>query len=189
MIGKLSPAEQDRIVGAMATIGSLLWDRGAPDVPYILRPPRPGDMGWIVSRHGVLYGKEYGWDERLEALCAEIVATFVRNFDPKRERCWIAERNGENVGSVLLVKDSDEVARLRLLLVEPQARGLGTARLVEECVRFAQEAGYRKITLWTTACSPRPATSTSRPASCSSQLDARRLRQDAGRRELGFGIS
>jgi DNA-binding MarR family transcriptional regulator/GNAT superfamily N-acetyltransferase len=150
MIGKLSPAEQDRIVGAMATIGSLLWDRAAPDVPYILRPPRPGDMGWIVSRHGALYGKEYGWDERLEALCAEIVATFVRNFDPKRERCWIAERNGENVGSVLLVKDSDEVARLRLLLVEPQARGLGIgARLVEECVRFAQEAGYRKITLWT----------------------------------------
>jgi DNA-binding MarR family transcriptional regulator/GNAT superfamily N-acetyltransferase len=150
MIGKLSAADQDRVVTAMTTIGSLLWDEAEPDVPYILRPPRSGDMGWIASRHGVLYGKEYGWDERLEALCAEIVATFVRNFDPRRERCWIAERNGENVGSVLLVKDSDEIARLRLLLVEPHARGLGIgARLVEECVRFARETGYRKITLWT----------------------------------------
>jgi len=150
MIGKLSAADQERMVAAMATIGGLLWDEAAPDVPYILRQPRSGDMGWIASRHGVLYGKEYGWDERLEALCAEIVATFVRNFDPKRERCWIAERKSENVGSVMLVKDSDEIARLRLLLVEPQARGLGIgARLVEECVRFARETGYRKITLWT----------------------------------------
>ena len=107
-------------------------------------------MGWIVSRHGALYAKEYGWDERLEALTAEIVAAFIRNYDHKRERCWIAERDGENVGSVLLVKDTDEVARLRLLLVEPQARGLGIgARLVEEALRFAREARYRKVTLWT----------------------------------------
>jgi GNAT superfamily N-acetyltransferase len=150
MIGKLSAADQDRVVAAMATIETVLWDEPAPDVPYILRPPRSGDMGWVVSRHGALYGQEHGWDERLEALTAEIVAAFVRNLDSKRERCWIAERKGANVGSVFLVKDSDEAARLRLLLVEPQARGLGIgARLVEECVRFAKEAGYRKITLWT----------------------------------------
>ena len=129
---------------------ACLGKPSAPEAPYVLRPPRPGDMGWIVSRHGALYGEEYGWDERLEALCAEIVAAFVRNYDPKRERCWIAERDGENVGSVLLVKETEEVARLRLLLVEPKARGLGIgARLVEECVRFAREARYRKITLWT----------------------------------------
>jgi DNA-binding MarR family transcriptional regulator/GNAT superfamily N-acetyltransferase len=150
MIGKLSAADQERVVAAMHTIESLLAETCPADIPYILRPPRSGDMGWIVSRHGALYGEEYGWDERLEALCAEIVAAFVRNFDAKRERCWIAERDGENVGSILLVKDTEEIARLRLLLVEPKARGLGIgARLVEECVRFAREARYKKITLWT----------------------------------------
>jgi DNA-binding MarR family transcriptional regulator/GNAT superfamily N-acetyltransferase len=150
MIGKLSTADQHRVVAAMATIESMLAETPSSDVPYILRPPRPGDIGWIVSRHGMVYGEEYGWDERLEALCAEIVAAFVRNYDPRRERCWIAEREGENVGSVLLVKDAEEVARLRLLLVERKARGLGIgARLVGECVRFAREARYRKITLWT----------------------------------------
>ena len=150
MIGKLSAADQDRVVAAMRTIESLLAENSSANAPYLLRPPRSGDMGWIVSRHGALYGEEYGWDERLEALCAEIVAAFVRNFDGKRERCWIAERDGENVGSVMLVKDSEEIARLRLLLVEPKARGLGIgARLVDECVRFAREARYKKITLWT----------------------------------------
>ena len=150
MLGTLPAAAQQRLSEAMRTIESVLSDAPAPATPYILRPPRPGDMGWIVGRHGVLYGEEYGWDERIEALCAEIVAAFVRNYDPKRERCWIAEREGENVGSVMLVKDSEEVARLRLLLVEPKARGLGIgARLVDECVRFAREARYRKITLWT----------------------------------------
>src|ERR1700730_17301562 len=111
MIGRLSVKDQERVVAAMATIECMLGDKPSPDVPYILRPPRPGDMGWIVSRHGMVYATEYGWDERLEALTAEIVAAFVRNFDPRRERCWIAEREGENVGSVLLVKDTDEVAR------------------------------------------------------------------------------
>ena len=128
----------------------MLADDAEQSVPYILRPHHAGDMGWIVGRHGALYAQEYGWDQRLEALCAEIVASFLRNFDAQRERCWIAERNGENVGTVMLVKESARVARLRLLLVEPRARGLGIgARLVEECVRFARQAGYRKVTLWT----------------------------------------
>jgi len=150
MIGALSVADQERVVAAMRTIERSLCEAAAPQVPYVLRPPRPGDMGWVVAQHGVLYGEEYGWDERLEALTAEIVAAFVRNHDRKRERCWIAERDGENVGSVFLVRETDEVARLRLLLVEPKARGLGIgARLVEETLRFAREARYRKVTLWT----------------------------------------
>ena len=150
MLGSLPAPAQTRLVDSMRTIETVLDGRPAQAAPYILRPPRAGDMGWIVSRHGALYAKEYGWDERLEALTAEIVAAFVRNYDAKRERCWIAERDGENAGSVLLVKDSEQVARLRLLIVEPQARGLGIgARLVQECVQFARTAGYRKITLWT----------------------------------------
>jgi DNA-binding MarR family transcriptional regulator/GNAT superfamily N-acetyltransferase len=150
LLGKLSACDQDRVVAAMRTIESVLGDTPPPDIPYILRPPRPGDMGWIVSRHGMVYGGEYGWDDRLEALTAEIVAAFVRNYDPRRERCWIAERDGESAGSVFIVKDSEEVARLRLLLVEPKARGFGIgARLVEEAVRFSRDAGYRKVTLWT----------------------------------------
>jgi DNA-binding MarR family transcriptional regulator/GNAT superfamily N-acetyltransferase len=150
LLGELSHAEQARLVDAMGTIEDLLGHKAVAKVPYILRPPRAGDMGWIVGRHGVRYGEDYGWDEQIEALTAEIVATFVRNYDAKRERCWIAERNGENVGSVLLVKETDQVARLRLLLVEPRARGLGIgARLVDECVRFARATGYEKVTLWT----------------------------------------
>jgi DNA-binding MarR family transcriptional regulator/GNAT superfamily N-acetyltransferase len=150
MLRALPARGQARLLEAMRTIEDVLGERPPPEAPYILRPPRPGDMGWIVSRHGAIYSGEYGWDERLEALTAEIVAAFVRKFDPRRERCWIAERSGENVGSVLLVKDSARVARLRLLLVEPQARGLGIgARLVDECVRFAGAAHYHKITLWT----------------------------------------
>jgi DNA-binding MarR family transcriptional regulator/GNAT superfamily N-acetyltransferase len=150
MVGKLSGTDQERLIGAMHTIERVLGESQAPDAPYILRPPRAGDFGWIVSRHGALYANEYGWDERLEALTSEIIAAFIRNYDHKRERCWIAERDGENVGSVLLVKDTDEIARLRLLLVEAQARGLGIgARLVEEALRFAREARYRKVTLWT----------------------------------------
>jgi DNA-binding MarR family transcriptional regulator/N-acetylglutamate synthase-like GNAT family acetyltransferase len=150
MVGGMSIEGQERLVGAMRTIEGLLGARSEPVVSYLLRPPWPGDMGWVVHRHGVLYAREYGWDERFEALVAEIVAKFIRQYDPKLERCWIVERDGEIVGCVFLVRDSEEIAKLRLLLVEPSARGLGIgSRLVEECIRFARQAGYRKITLWT----------------------------------------
>ncbi len=150
MLGGMSIERQEHLVGAMRTIEGLLSARPEPEVPYILRLHRPGDMGWVVHRHGVLYAREYGWDERFEALVAEIVAQFIQQYDPKLERCWIAEREGEIVGCVFLVRESEEIAKLRLLLVEPKARGLGIgSRLVEECVRYARQAGYRKITLWT----------------------------------------
>ena len=150
MLNGLSPSAQDRLVKAMETIEGLLGDRPEPPVPKLHRPPQPGDMGWVVSSHGRLYAEEYGWDEQFEALVASIVAKFLQNYDPKWERCWIAERDGENVGSVFLVKESETVAKLRLLIVEPSARGLGLgSRLVDECIRFARRAGYRKMTLWT----------------------------------------
>lgn len=150
MLQNLPDAGQSRLMEAMGTIEELLGARPQPRVPYILRPHQPGDTGWVVQLHGALYAKEYGWDEQFEALVAEIVAQFLRSFEPKRERCWIAEKDGENVGSVFLVRESDTVAKLRLLLVDPKARGLGIgARLVDECTRFARQVGYRKITLWT----------------------------------------
>jgi DNA-binding MarR family transcriptional regulator/GNAT superfamily N-acetyltransferase len=150
LINSLGQSEQARLVTAMTTIERLLGAPPPNGAPYVLRPHQPGDMGWVVYRHGLLYAQEYGWDERFEALVAEIVAKFIADFDPKKEHCWIAERDGEIVGSVFLVKKSKTVARLRLLLVEPSARGLGLgSRLVEECLRFARQAGYRKITLWT----------------------------------------
>jgi DNA-binding MarR family transcriptional regulator/GNAT superfamily N-acetyltransferase len=151
LLGHLSPADQIRAVEAMQVVESLLGaSPPEPKVPYVLRPPRSGDMGSVVQRHGVLYAEEYGWDEQFEALVAGIVAKFIQQYDPKWERCWIAEREGEPVGSVFLVKESETVARLRLMLVEPKARGLGIGtRLVEECLRFARLAGYRKIVLWT----------------------------------------
>src|SRR5579863_710368 len=150
MLGGLSAAEQNRLVDAMHTIENLLAAQSVQKPAYILRPHQPGDMGWVVYRHGALYAQEYRYDERFEALVAEIVAKFIQNFDPRRERCWIAEKDGEIIGSVFLVKHSKTVAKLRLLLVEPTARGLGIGkRLVEECVRFARQTGYKKITLWT----------------------------------------
>ncbi len=150
MLSHLSVEGQERLVQAMDTVEGLLGARPEPKVPYLLRPHRSGDMGWVVYRHGALYAQEYGWDEQFEALVAGIVAEFIEQYDPKRERCWIAERDGEIVGSVFVVKQSDAVAKLRLLLVEPKARGLGIGtRLVEECILFARSVGYRKIILWT----------------------------------------
>jgi DNA-binding MarR family transcriptional regulator/GNAT superfamily N-acetyltransferase len=146
----LSTVGQNRLVEAMNTIAGLLGAQPEHKVPYLLRPHHPGDMGWVVHRHGALYAEEYGWDERFEALVAGIVSNFIQRYDPKRERCWIAEIEGEIVGSVFLVKKSKTAAKLRLLLVEPKARGLGIGtRLVQECSRFARQSGYRKIMLWT----------------------------------------
>jgi len=150
LLNGLSAVDQKRLVEAMDTIEKLLGARPERKVPYLLRPHQPGDMGWVVHRHGVLYAGEYGWDVQFEALVAGIVSKFIQHYDPKRERCWIAEREGEVVGSVFLVRKSKTVAKLRLLLVEPKARGLGIGtRLVDECALFAGQVGYRKIVLWT----------------------------------------
>ena len=158
MLEHLAPADQNRLIVAMTTIETLLEGQAqgpaphqpAPQRQYIMRQPGPGDFGWIVKRHAELYAQEYGWREPFEGLCAQIVADFVNKYDASRERCWIAETGGENAGTVMLVNDGDGVARVRLLLVEPSARGLGIgARLVDETIRFARSAGYRKMTLWT----------------------------------------
>jgi DNA-binding MarR family transcriptional regulator/GNAT superfamily N-acetyltransferase len=146
----LSEDQQIRLVAAAGTIERLLDPDSEDRAPYLLRPHRPGDMGWITQRHGALYAQEYGWDIQFEALVAEIVAKFIRTFNPRRECCLIAEKDGENVGSVVLVEEAATVAKLRLLLVEPKARGLGIGvRLVRECLRFARQAGYRTVRLWT----------------------------------------
>jgi DNA-binding MarR family transcriptional regulator/N-acetylglutamate synthase-like GNAT family acetyltransferase len=150
MLRQLPTAGQARLVQAMRMIETVLGKGAGPKTPYILRAHQPGDMGWVVHRHGVLYAQEYGYDDTFEALVAEIAAKFIQHFDPKRERCWIAEKDGEIVGSVFLVKKSKTVAKLRLLLVEPSARGLGIGkRLVGECLRFARQVGYEKMVLWT----------------------------------------
>jgi len=150
LLSGLSAPTQARLVGAMQTIERLLGDGQESHASYLLRSPQPGDLGWVVHRHGAVYAEEYGYDAQFEALVAEIVAHFVQRFDPKRERCWIAEQGGEVVGSVFLVARSKTVAQLRLLLVEPKARGSGLGtRLVSECIRFARQTGYRKLMLWT----------------------------------------
>jgi DNA-binding MarR family transcriptional regulator/GNAT superfamily N-acetyltransferase len=150
MLRRLPAAGQTRLVQAMRVIQTVLDAGPESRTTYILRSHQPGDMGWVVHRHGVLYAQEYGYDETFEALVAEIAAKFIQHFDPKRERCWIAEKDGEIVGSVFLVMKSKTVAKLRLLLVEPSARGLGIGkRLVNECLRFARQVGYKKMVLWT----------------------------------------
>ena len=150
LLGALKESDQIRLVRAMESIQESLSPGPKNKAPYLLRPHQPGDMGWVVHLHGWLYAQEYGWDDTFEALVAGIVAKFIQNFDPKRERCWIAEIEGEIVGSVFLVKDSETVSKLRLLLVHPKARGLGMGkRMVNESLRFARQAGYRKTMLWT----------------------------------------
>ena len=150
MLDGLTPSARHRVVDAMHTIETLLGGRADAKSPYLLRPHHPGDMGAVVQLHGALYAQEYGWDERFEALVAGIVAKFIGRFDQRRERCWIAEVDGEVVGSVFLVRQSKTVGQLRLLIVHPKARGLGIGeRLVAECVRFARQAGYSKVRLWT----------------------------------------
>ena len=150
LLNKLSPPDQTRLLTSMHTIEALLGAQPERRTSYVLRSPQPGDMGWVVQRHGALYAQEYGWNEQFEALVAEIVAKFVKDYDPRWERCWIAEVDGENAGSIFLVKQAEGVAKLRLLLVEPKARGLGIGnRLVYECIRQARQMGYQKMTLWT----------------------------------------
>ena len=157
----MSEAEQQRVIGAMSTIETLLGASSANPRPartIILREHQPGDMGWVTSAHGAIYAREYGWDITFEALVAKITAEFIENFDSRRERCWIAELDGERVGSAFVVRKSDEVAKLRLLIIDPRARGLKLGvRLVDECLRFAKSAGYSSMTLWTQSQSDRGA--------------------------------
>jgi DNA-binding MarR family transcriptional regulator/GNAT superfamily N-acetyltransferase len=150
LLADLSEDEQGRLLKAMQTIEGI-FDKGLKfSEPFLLRQHEPGDLGWVTHRHGFLYAQEYGWDERFEALVALIVSDFIEQYNPVRERCWIAEMNGEIVGSVLVVQKDDRTAQLRLLLVEPKARGMGLGgRLVEECIRFARRSGYKKMILWT----------------------------------------
>jgi DNA-binding MarR family transcriptional regulator/GNAT superfamily N-acetyltransferase len=150
MLAVLPQDDRKRLIAAMAAIERLLGSAGVSPGTAIFREPRPGDIGWVVQSHGALYASEYGWDSSFEVLVAEIAAKFLASFDASRERCWIAELDGAQVGSVFLVRHSDEIAKLRLLLVDPAGRGQGLGRrLVGECITFARACGYRKITLWT----------------------------------------
>jgi DNA-binding MarR family transcriptional regulator/GNAT superfamily N-acetyltransferase len=149
LLAPLSAADQDRLVSAMRTIEGV-FGAARSGRSLRIRAPRPGDMGWVIHRHGEVYDQEWGWGEGFEALVAEIVVKFMADRDPRRERAWIAELDGQRVGSIFLVAKSKTVAKLRLLLVEPSARGFGVGqRLVDECIRFARRAGYREIVLWT----------------------------------------
>lgn len=156
LLAPLTPAERQQVVEAMHTVQGLLDpERAAPAkaTTAILRDPAPGDIGWVVQQHGELYAREYGWNSAFEALVADLAAQFLRKFQPKWERCWIAELNGERVGAVFVVRKSATTARLRMLILAPQARGLGLGtKLTDECIAFARRKGYRKMVLWTNSC-------------------------------------
>lgn len=148
LLSALPEPAQETVIGGMQTITRLLSDDAMPD--WTSRPPAPGDIGWVIERHGALYAAEYGFDHRFEALVAQVAGAFLHQHDPSRECAWIAHRNGIRLGSVFLVRKTDDIGKLRLLLVEPSARGLGIGkRLVEDCIGFARQAGYRRMTLWT----------------------------------------
>lgn len=152
ILGKLTPLHRASLIRSMHEIEGILGDKPAGTAAFVLRPHRPGDLGWVVQRQSILYVEEYGWNGDYEGLAARVAADFIKHFDPARDRCWIAERNGEPLGCIVLVHhpESDGVAKLRLLHVESAARGMGLgSALVAECLRFARSAGYKKVTLWT----------------------------------------
>jgi len=152
LLAPLAPAQRNQLVQAMGTMQSLLDPAAAPAKPQaaILRDPAPGDIGWVVQQHGEIYAREYGWDSSFEALVAQIAGEFLLKFQPEWERCWIAELNGERMGSIFVVRKSASVAQLRLLILSPAARGLGLGgKLVDECIAFARRKGYKKMVLWT----------------------------------------
>ncbi|MEH6477073.1 MAG: GNAT family N-acetyltransferase [Sneathiella sp.] len=150
LLEDLNLLDQSKLLSAMEEIQTLLGRQDENAQAYQLRSHRPGDMGWIIGAHGRLYSEEYGWDDTFEAMVAKIAAEFIENFDPKSECCWIAERAGRNIGSAMVVKEDETTAKLRLVIVDPDARGLGVGvKLVEECLNFSRRAGYSKITLWT----------------------------------------
>ncbi len=150
MLAPISAPQRQQLVGSMNAIRGLIEAPPSAEPTFTIRTHQPGDIGWAISRHGALYAQEYQWDSTAEGLMAKIAGEFLMHFDEQRERCWIAERDGERIGCVFLVKQSKTVAKLRLLLVEPSARGMGVgSKLVEECIAFARQCGYRKLTLWT----------------------------------------
>jgi GNAT superfamily N-acetyltransferase len=150
LLATVPPAARPRLIAALQTVQHLLEPPAPAQRRIVLRDPRPGDLGWVVQMHGELYAREYGFSAEFEALVAEIAAKYLREFDPEREKGWIAEVDGERAGSVFLVRQSATVAKLRLLILRPEARGLGLgARLTDECIAFARAKGYRRIVLWT----------------------------------------